>query len=273
MKHFLESLYGAGPDWFQRLALNAYGWKIRRERFNAAYDRMQRIMAANEQRSREDISALQDDAVRALLAHAFKRVPYYNEVMRERGLTPADFRCAADLQRLPILTKDLLRSRFADLISRDYRPGDLAKGSSSGTTGSPVTVLWDRRVEVANNAAHWRARRWAGFLFGAPYASLLGRTIVPIRRDGPPFWRWNAFWKQLLLSSFHLHEKNLPLYLKAMAARKVRFLDAYPSTGYVLARFLVESGRTFPLEAVVLSSETLLPFQRETIEQAFDCRV
>ena len=230
-------------------------------------------MSANERRSAEEIKALQDESVRALVEHAFRSVPYYSEIMRERGLTPADIRTVPDLQRLPILTKDHLRTRFQDLISREYRARDLKKGNSSGTTGSPVTVLWDRRVEVANNAAHWRARRWAGFSFGAPYASLLGRAIVPIKRRRPPYWRWNVIWKQLLLSSFHLHEKSLPLYIEAMAERKIRFLDAYPSTGYVLARFLVESGQTLPLEAVVLSSETLLPFQRETIEKAFACRV
>jgi phenylacetate-CoA ligase len=193
--------------------------------------------------------------------------------MRERGLAPAAVQGVADLPKLPILTKDILRTSFVRLRARDVRAEDLRKGNSSGTTGSPVTVLWDRHVDVANNAAHWRARRWAGFPFGAAYASLLGRTIVPIRQHRPPFWRWNAPWKQLLLSSFHLHERNFPRYLEAMAERKVRFLDAYPSTAYVLARFLTESGRTFPLEAVVLSSETLLDVQRSTVEQAFACRV
>jgi phenylacetate-CoA ligase len=134
-------------------------------------------------------------------------------------------------------------------------------------------VLWDRRVEVANNAAHWRFRQWAGFRFGAPYASALGRVIVPIDRRRPPFWRWNAPWKQLLLSAFHLQEENLASYFEAMAARGVQFLEAYPSTGYVLARYLVESGRTFPLSAVLTSSETLLDVQRTTIEEAFACRV
>jgi phenylacetate-CoA ligase len=134
-------------------------------------------------------------------------------------------------------------------------------------------VFWDRRVSVANNACDWRARLWAGFTFGTPYASLLGRTIAPIWRTRPSFWRWNAPWKQLLLSSFHMHERNLPAYLDAMKARGCQFLEAYPSTAYVLARYVVDAGMTFPLRAVVCSSETLLPIQRATIEQAFACPV
>lgn len=273
MKKILERIYAASPAALQTLALNAYGLKIRHERFNDEYRRWQRVFAENERRPPDDLARKQDAAVRDLIDHAFEKVPYYRDVMRERKIEPGDIRGVADLRRLPILTKDVLRTQLERLVSTDQRPGELRTGNSSGTTGSPVTVLWDRRVEVANNAANWRARRWAGFDFGTPYASLLGRTIVPITRSAPPFWRWNAPWRQLLLSSFHLHEKNLPLYLDAMRARRCQFLDAYPSTAYILARHLVESGTTFPLRAVVCSSETLLPVQRAAIEQAFACRV
>lgn len=273
MKKVLERIYAASPAALQTLALNAYGWKIRHERFNDEYRLWQRIFAENERRPPAELAAMQDRAVRDLIGHAYEKVPYYRDVMRERKIEPRDIGGVADLPKLPILTKDILRSRFEGLVSTDDRPKDLKPGNSSGTTGSPVTVLWDRRVDVANNAANWRARGWAGFAFGSPYASLLGRTIVPIARTLSPFWRWNAPWKQLLLSSFHLEERNLPLYLDAMRMRRCQFLDAYPSTAYILARHVVESGKTFPLRGVVCSSETLLPVQRATIEQAFACRV
>ncbi len=273
MKALVDRIYAASPRWVQGLALNVYGWKIRRERFNDEYERWQNELAENERRSAAELTAIQDEMVRALVAHAYEKVPYYQEVMRKRGLTPGDFRGAGDLDKLPILTKDILRTSFRKLVSVDHRPSDLKVGNSSGTTGSPVTVLWDRRVDVANNGVHWRARRWAGFEFGDAYASALGRTIVPIDQQAPPFWRWNAPWRQLLLSAFHLHEANLPGYFEAMGRFGVRFLEAYPSTAYVLARFMVESGRRFPLDAVFTSSETLLDVQRATIEQAFACRV
>jgi phenylacetate-CoA ligase len=273
MNYMLERLYGASPIWIQNLVLNAYGWKIRRERFNRAYEEWQRVFAENEHGSKADLAAMQDEAVGDLVQHAYKTVPYYREVMSESGLKPPDVRSVKDLPKLPILTKDHLRSSFSNLISSTYRRQDLKEGNSSGTTGSPVSVLWDRRVDVANNAVHFRARRWAGIEFGSPYASALGRTIVPITQVRSPFWRFNVPWKQLLLASFHLQEANLPSYLDAMSAYGVRYLEAYPSTAYVLARFLTETGRTLPLDAVITSSETLLDIQRATIEQAFACEV
>ena len=273
MSRALERLYASSPAWLQALAVSAYGWKIRRERFGPEYRRWQRVFADNERRSPAELAAMQDESVRTLVAHAFEKVPYYRDVMRERRLGPDDIRGVADLRKLPILTKAILFEQTGRLCATGLRPADLREAHSSGTTGSPVTMFWDRRVSVANNACNWRARLWAGLAFGTPYASLLGRTIVPIGRDRPPFWRWNAPWSQLLLSSFHLHEQNLPAYIDAMKAHGCRFLEAYPSTAYVLARHLVDAGTTLPLDGVVCSSETLLPVQRATIEQAFACRV
>ena len=63
MKHFLERIYAASPAALQTLALDAYGWKIRRERFGAEYHRWQRIFAENERRAPRELAALQDEAV------------------------------------------------------------------------------------------------------------------------------------------------------------------------------------------------------------------
>ena len=41
----------------------------------------------------------------------------------------------------------------------------------------------------------------------------------------------------------------------------------------MLAKYLKNNGQKFPLEAVISSSETLYDFQRETIEESFNCRV
>jgi phenylacetate-CoA ligase len=50
-------------------------------------------------------------------------------------------------------------------------------------------------------------------------------------------------------------------------------LDGYPSTLYILATYFRSRGERFPVRAVITSSETLYDFQRELIEQTFECRV
>jgi phenylacetate-CoA ligase len=79
--------------------------------------------------------------------------------------------------------------------------------------------------------------------------------------------------KQLFLSSFHLKKENLPYYVEQLISSKVRALEAYPSTAYILALYLLNEGEVLPLKAVFTSSETLFDYQREAIEKAFACRV
>lgn len=49
----------------------------------------------------DEIFALQNRRVRAMVAHAYATVPHYREVMDGVGLRPDDVRTADDLARLP----------------------------------------------------------------------------------------------------------------------------------------------------------------------------
>ena len=67
--------------------------------------------------------------------------------------------------------------------------------------------------------------------------------------------------------------KNLAIYFEKLAQFQPAAVEGYPSTIYILAKYLQSRGMTFPVKAVFTSSETLYPQQHETIESAFHCRV
>ena len=54
---------------------------------------------------------------------------------------------------------------------------------------------------------------------------------------------------------------------------KPKGVEGYPSTLYILARYLKKKDLYCPVPAVLTSSETLLPLQRELIEERFQCPV
>ena len=177
---------------------------------------------------------------------------------------------------MPLLTKDDIRANFESLRSRAVPRRSIRAGHTSGTTGTPLTVEYDRDTVWMTYAVFDRHYRWAGCRMGRDgdrIAVARGNVIVPLDQRQPPFWRHNRRQNQLLLSSFHLSQTNLPAYFEALAAFKPAVLDGYPSTLYILAKYLLTRGETFPLRAAVTSSETLFDFQRSAIEQAFVCRV
>jgi len=268
-----ETLYHHSPIPVQNWLLTQYGRRLKRGRFDEAYQRLRSEFRILERASLAEQEAYQSHRLALLVRHCYQNVPYYRRLFEKRHLRPEDVRKPSDLTKLPLLTREDVRSRFPDLLSRSADRRRLRLAHTSGTTGSPLSCYWDQEVDRATNAVLWEHRSWAGFEFGQRHATLLGRVIVPPGQLKPPFWRFNRSWNQLFLSSFHLDERTADTYLEAIRRFRADALEAYPSTAYLLAGYLKSRGETLPLKAVFTTSETLLPIQREAIEERFCCQV
>jgi phenylacetate-CoA ligase len=269
----LEKLYDISPVPLQTLMLNAKAVELYWERYGGKFRRLAEEFDRLQWLPLSDLREYQNERLRMLIAHAYAKVPYYHELMKDRRLMPSDIRTVEDLPKLPLLTKDLIRRHMPRMISTSAHRMLLRHGHTTGTTGSPLDLRYDIRTCVVHHVVDWRQKHWAGMHYGEPYACVLGKVIVPIRQQNPPFWRWNYVNNQLFLSSFHLKGKNLPHYFAQLRKEGIKFLEGYPSTVFILALYLLKNNSTFPLKAVLTSSETLYPQQRDAIEKAFCCRV
>jgi phenylacetate-CoA ligase len=268
-----QKIYSAMPPSLQTLMLNAYAFRIHLERFGNKFEKLLRQFIENERLSDTQIVDYQNERLKLLIEHAYRTVPYYAEIMRDKKLTPGDIKTRQDLTKLPLLTRDHIKDRLPQLISREIKRRELVAGHTSGTTGSPLEFYWDKNMCLVNNVADWRQKIWAGLNYGDNYAVLLGRMIVSPEQKKPPFWRLNHLHHQLWFSSFHMSDANLKYYIEELERFKPKAIEGYPSTVYILARYLEKTGSNFPLRAVLTSSETLFPFQREVIEKVFQCKV
>jgi len=276
MNRYAAALYSMAPVWGQNLILTCYSAVLDHQRYGGRFGEFRDLLTKAEWFSESELIAYQDERLRATVKHAYETVPFYRRRFDERKLKPSDIRGQADLPKLPLLTRDDVRSHFDDLRSRNVSHSSMRTGHTSGTTGTPLTVGYDANTVWMAYAALDRHYRWAGCRLardGDRIAVARGNVIVPLNQKNPPFWRMNRQHNQMLLSSFHLSKQNLPAYFDALARFNPAVLDGYPSTLYVLAKFLQSRGETFPLRAAITSSETLYDFQREAIEERFKCRV
>ncbi|MBQ8513971.1 MAG: phenylacetate--CoA ligase [Ruminococcus sp.] len=92
--------------------------------------------------SYEDMRKLQEERLRNQVKHVYENVPYYKQLMEERGLTPDDIRTLDDLKKLPFLTKTDLRDQYPyGLLAKDLK--DCVRiQSTSGTTGRRVVAFY-----------------------------------------------------------------------------------------------------------------------------------
>jgi len=268
---WLDDLYQRAPQWAQVALLNAYAFRRKSQWDGPAFRRLAARWEESQWWDPVALRTLQDERVRAMVGLAYEQVPFYRRRWDSYGVNVGQVQGVGDLPLLPVLTKLDVRTAGDALLAR--AAGRLVHGHTSGTTGSPLSLWYDRGVLIANTAAYRRQRGWAGMNAGDWCALFLGRVIVPIERDSPPFWRPDYVQRQLWCSSFHLAEATLPLYTRELRRRNIRFIEGYPSTLFILARYLLRSGQRLPMNAVLTSSETLHPVQRETLSEAFDAPV
>ena len=92
--------------------------------------------------SREQIRAWQNERLIPTVKRVYENVPYYRNLMQEKGVTPDDIRSIDDLHKLPFLTKEDLRQAYPyGLVAVPLR--DCVRiQSTSGTTGRRVVAFY-----------------------------------------------------------------------------------------------------------------------------------
>ena len=148
--------------------------------------------------SRDEITALQTQRLKATLDNVYQNVPHYRQAFDAAGVHPTDFKVLADLAKFPFTTKKDLRANYPFGMFAVPRSQVMRIHASSGTTGKPTVVGY-----TANDISNWadlvaRSIRAAGGragnmvhisygygLFtgglGAHYgAERLGCTVIPV---------------------------------------------------------------------------------------------
>ncbi len=269
----IQIMYDKSPYWMQYLLLNAKAFLIHLERYGTPFNRAFMELQQTQWFSPEQIQMYQTKRLQALLKHAYNTVPFYRKYYDKHGVRPENIKNIKDISQLPLIDREIVRDAGGELISSQYSKRALIHGHTSGTTGSPLSFYWDKQTCAYTNAVDWRQKLWADVHYGDKIALLLGRTIVSTNKSAPPFWQHDRIHNMLWMSSFHLSELYLPSYIKKLREYQPVAIEGYPSTVYILARYLRKIGETLPVKAIFTSSETLLPLQRSVIEERFEASV
>ena len=271
----LKRLYSLAPHSLKSVLLNAYSGALYLERYGKSFRNISEQLESTRWYSADEIKQYQDSKLRELVQHAYKNVPYYHQMFNDLGLRVADIRTVNDLKKLPVLTKADIKTNSSLLLSRVHTENSrgMKFGGTSGTTGSPLRVGWSRHMRIFNNAIDWRQKRWAGIEPGEPIVMLLGQPIIQLDKTKPPFWQEDYVQNFLWMSAFHLHADYMPMYVEKILSFGPSAVEGYPSTLFEFAKFLLRTGKKIQVKAVFCSSEPLHKHYRETIEQAFGCKV
>ena len=141
----------------------------------------------------EEIRAYQERRLAVILHEAFARVPYYRQLLADRRLSPADIRGIDDLGKLPILTKDALRKAGRALVVAAASRFHPCVCRTSGTSGAPLTLYFDKHANILEFVYYWRHWSWAGYRLGDRFAELGSLYFLKRERLNGTVACWQPF--------------------------------------------------------------------------------
>lgn len=270
----LQKLYLRLPGPLRDAAASARGVQLARTRYGAGTEE---LVAATIERDRwtpEQWSTWREERLARVLHRAATRVPWYQHHWAERR-RQGDRSSTEDLSNWPILDKAELRRASEAFIADDVDRHHLVADHTSGTTGTPLTLYFDRSaVRQWYATFEARCRRWHGVDRWSRVAMLGGQLVVPPRTNQPPYWVHNTAMHQLYLSTAHIRADRAAAYAEAIRRHRSEYVLGYPSAMVALARAANDAGVQLPsMRVCIANAEPVSDSDRALISRAFDAPV
>ena len=221
-----------------------------------------------------ELKAEQEKQLKNIIYYSYYNIPYYHRLFDSLGLKPESVRTIEDLQKLPILTKSVIRENWEDFKPLNLNRMKYQEETTGGSTGTPFKYRITSHDRFLSGAILYRGWGYGGYELGDKTIFLAGTSLGV----GPkPYLvkRFHEIARNLRkFSSFDMDDKGMRQFVNVMNTFRPKFLRGYASSIYFFARWLEENDLKVhqPL-SVFTTSEKLYPQMREKISKVFGCDV
>lgn len=235
-------------------------------RYGRAYSEAVSLLDASERWSLEKLVTYQEQMLRRLIRHCYTNVPYYRKVFVEKGLIPDDISTISDLEKLPFLTKEIVRKHKKDLLATNFSTYGAHLDSTSGSTGNPLDFYVDNATKAIEVALAYRHLKWLDYQDDDMIAEIKEDCFVDPDRV---YWYLPGS-RHLKFSFFTVDDARLEKTALALQRFEPKFLKVFPSSLFVLSRWMERHGKTIkPPKCIITSSETLYKSTKDLAEKIF----
>lgn len=207
-----------------------------------------------------------------IIDYSSKNVPYYEQLFKRIKINSDDIKSLEDINKIPILTKEIVQKESTNMVSRLINSKVVKKGKTGGTTGVPTILYKDVNNRSFTWGSYYRWYEWMGLNYFDPTATFWGAKAVlsnslkeKIKTNLTSFVQNN-----IILDSFNINEKMANTYYKAILKLNPFLIKGYVSSMLDFAKYVDKNKWTFAsLKAISTTTETLLPSSRKYLEQIF----
>jgi len=215
-----------------------------------------------------ELEKMQLKAFRKILKYAYENVAFYHRRFNAAKIKPEDIQSIEDMQGLPILAKKDVQRNFDSLVSRNVRMEMCKKETTSGTTGTPLTFIAEKRASGIMSANKLRHQVENGSrLFRDKYVLLL-----PARGFSRKRTYLGGFLARLGFLRRRLMDAQEPVedVMEKLISFGPDVIDSLPSFFLLLAKEMEKRGEVIHPRHIFGSGELLDTVSRRFINSAFN---
>lgn len=234
-----------------------------------------RLMCKADKYTEKQLIDLQNLRLQALVKHCYDHVPYYRNLFNSLSLKPEDIKTRKDLQKLPVLTKQMIRDHFDELIADNIAEYKSMNSSTGGSTGTPLKFKRDVQTWNMSWASSFRAWEWYGYHLGEKMFTLGGNSLVKKTSGVTAKDIFDkVIMRNLKRSSGDVSDEAMQKHYEAFMQYKPVAMRGYASSMVIFARYIEKNKLpVLPLKVILTTGEILMPEYREVLERVFQCKV
>ena len=232
------------------------------------------FLMKNQWSSYAELKENQNKELKQLVSFVYENVPYYRNLFKNLNLFPNDIRTLEDLEKLPVLTKDIIKQHWEDFKPANLSSMQYDNDSTGGSTGTPFQYRLSKQDRFLGGALLYRGWGYGGYQLGDRMVILAGSSLDVGKKSYLEKKAHEITRNIRKLSSYDMGEKEMMDYAEILNTFKPRFIRGYASSIYFYAKWLEKNdiSVSFP-DAVFTTAEKLFPDMRKTIGRVFDCDV
>ena len=209
--------------------------------------------------SAERLNEIQNKNLKETLKYTLKNVPFYTNIAYDENLSPQE-----NLLKFPVLTKDLLRSKRENLVSKEFNVSDLQKNFSSGSSGIQSYSYSTKRNKfmIQGIQNHWYM--WSGYRIGdkiVQFGISPNRTLPKKLKD--------IFYRTNYQNAFSLSDADYQNIYNQISKSNTKYIIGYPSAINELSVYFIKNNLSHQFDGIILLGDKLYSHYEKNFNQSF----
>jgi phenylacetate-CoA ligase len=210
---------------------------------------------------------MQERKLEAILNHAYQNVPFYKGLFDSAGVKPGDIKTVNDLSKIPTVTKSEIRNAGREITAKNVDLNNCVEHRTSGSTGTPLELLFTKEDTLYATATYDRARVENGLRLYRDSTLIVGFQYIP---KGKTLYQRLGIRRREGCNIFD----SMDVQLSVLQRAKPDVILGYPSGIKLLAKAMQERDvkGIYP-RFISTASEVLDPDTRKFVSSVFNAEI